>query len=865
MKRMISLLLLLCLCAGLILPAAAADASVPADYWTDSGNYTEPSIDPATRTVTIKSAAELAWVAWRCMQGTTFGEYTILLENDLDLSGHLWMPIGGRDKDGNGGNNTSAFAGVFDGQGHKIYGMVCVDSDDSYKNYTALFGVVSDGEIRNLSVEGSVSAYCQAAMLIGSLTGGGVVLNCSVEGTINTSRSYSAGNVGALIWEAAKGGTIYHCFANCIFSIRDSQYRGKFLGSCFAAVVNCCWNAETMDQPLNGRFENCYAIPANNTVDYASKLNAVMVEGAAKWVMDETGYPALDFQNRVQSWGDAAEAVSPVNGVYYIDRPGQLAYIAKIVNEGNTLKDQTVLLRSDLDLSGKSWIPIGFWTDYNKQTNFFGELNGNHKTITGLTIPRNAAAYKNGYAGLFGYTTLASSVHDLTLQGSVQSVGSNCGLLAGGAFGGVTRCTVAGEVSGRDNVGGIAGRGCRISQCNAENVTLTATGASVGGILGKAEDLWGEDDHRIGPNISQCCTSGTIVAVGDVGGIVGADDGYASELSDCYSSADLTKTPSTHYDDIGGIAGFLKKRGTMKNCYFTGSVIGQTSDDTGLIVGYSYVSSDETLAVTSCYWSTSCKMTIDGMPANRHGVGTSSSEDPTSGLTLPQMQTKSSYAGWDFDTVWGMDANKNGGLPYLRWQTNVPAVVEPTALSLTPEQATLAAGRSTTLTAVFYPIGAGGKLDWSSNAPDVASVTSDGQVTARREGTAIITAKCGSLSASCSVTVTGRSSDEYTIHEIMLKDANGSAVTGIPSGSFWAYVSVTKGENAKEATVLLVSYDQNDQYLGLTALEADVPCGTTYKLGAWFANTGRRIAKVKALVVDGVGTMRPLAAASEIG
>ena len=773
MKRALSLFLILCLCAGLILPAAAADASVPADYWTDSGNYTEPTIDPATKTVTITSAAELAWLAWKCMQGTTFGEYTILLENDLDLSAHLWMPIGGRDKDGNG-SDANAFAGVFDGQGHRIYGMVCVDPDDSYKNYTALFGVVSDGEIRNLSVEGSVSAYCQAAMLIGSLTGGVVVLNCSVEGTINTSRSYSAGNVGALIWEAAKGGTIYHCFANCVFSIRDSQYRGKFLGSSSAAVVNCCWNAETMDQSLNGRFENCYAIPANNTVDYASKLNAVMVEGAAKWVMDETGYPALDFQNRVQNWGEAVEAVSPVNGVYYIDRPGQLAYIAKIVNEGSTLKDQTVLLRSDLDLSGKSWIPIGFWTDYNKQTNFFGELNGNHKTITGLTIPRNSAAYQNGYAGLFGYTTLASSVHDLTLQGSVQSVGSNCGLLAGGAFGGVTRCTVSGEVSGRDNVGGIAGRGCRISQCNAENVTLTATGATVGGILGKAEDLWGEDDHRIGPNISQCCTSGTIVAVGDVGGIVGADDGYASELSDCYSSADLTKTPSTHYDGIGGIAGFFKKRGTMKNCYFTGSVTAQTSDDTGLIVGFSYVSSDETLAVTSCYWSTSCKMTIDGMPANRHGVGTSSSEDPTSGLTLPQMQTKSSYTGWNFDTVWGMDANKNGGLPYLRWQTNVPAVVEPTALSLTPEQATLAAGRSTTLTAVLFPIGAGGKLDWSSNAPDVASVTSDGQVTARGEGTAIITAKCGSLSASCSVTVIGRSSDEYTIHEITLKDASGS-------------------------------------------------------------------------------------------
>ena len=59
MKRVISLFLILCLCTGLILPAAAADAAdatVPTDYWTDSGNYTEPTIDPATKTVTPVTA-----------------------------------------------------------------------------------------------------------------------------------------------------------------------------------------------------------------------------------------------------------------------------------------------------------------------------------------------------------------------------------------------------------------------------------------------------------------------------------------------------------------------------------------------------------------------------------------------------------------------------------------------------------------------------------------------------------------------------------------------------------------------------------------------------------------------------------------
>ena len=100
MKRWLSVLLTLCLCVGLMLPAAAADTedvTVPTDYWTDEGNYKEPSINAETRTVSITSAAELAWVAYRCMQGTTFGEYTILLENDIDLSGHNWTSIGGVD------------------------------------------------------------------------------------------------------------------------------------------------------------------------------------------------------------------------------------------------------------------------------------------------------------------------------------------------------------------------------------------------------------------------------------------------------------------------------------------------------------------------------------------------------------------------------------------------------------------------------------------------------------------------------------------------------------------------------------------------------------------------------------------------
>ena len=40
-------------------------------------------------------------------------------------------------------------------------------------------------------------------------------------------------------------------------------------------IVNCWWSADTLSQEADNAFKNCYTIPANNTVDYAEKLNDV--------------------------------------------------------------------------------------------------------------------------------------------------------------------------------------------------------------------------------------------------------------------------------------------------------------------------------------------------------------------------------------------------------------------------------------------------------------------------------------------------------------------------------------------------------------------------------------------------------------
>ena len=79
-----------------------------------------------------------------------------------------------------------------------------------------------------------------------------------------------------------------------------------------------------------------------------------------------------------------------------------------------------------------------------------------------------------------------------------------------------------------------------------------------------------------------------------------------------------------------------------------------------------------------------------------------------------------------------------------------------TALALDSTAAELPVGETLNLTCTLTPAEAvWPALTWQSDAPDTASVDANGRVTALRAGTAVITAACGSVTAACTVTVTG--------------------------------------------------------------------------------------------------------------
>lgn len=126
--------------------------------------------------------------------------------------------------------------------------------------------------------------------------------------------------------------------------------------------------------------------------------------------------------------------------------------------------------------------------------------------------------------------------------------------------------------------------------------------------------------------------------------------------------------------------------------------------------------------------------------------------------------TKGKFNGvtWEKSGVKGVIVDARYGLANVtNFFTNVqtPDSVQPssatvTGIGVTPSTASVAVGGSVGLIATLTPAGATGTITWTSSDDDKATVSDTGVVTGVVAGTATITATCGSLTDTCTVTVT---------------------------------------------------------------------------------------------------------------
>ncbi len=190
-KRLLALLLVLTLLVGLMPAALAAD--------TLSGSGTED--DPYL----LATAADLK--AFRDMANAeASSKLCATLTADIDLGGEAWTPF-----EPSSGYVSQAYAGTFDGANHTIKGLsVNLTSSTG----AGLFGTVCGATIKNLKVEGNVSA--SSSVFVGGIVGrtqtSATIDSCSFAGTVTSTKKNGAAGTAGIVGRVNTGTvTITNC------------------------------------------------------------------------------------------------------------------------------------------------------------------------------------------------------------------------------------------------------------------------------------------------------------------------------------------------------------------------------------------------------------------------------------------------------------------------------------------------------------------------------------------------------------------------------------------------------------------------------------------------------------------------------
>ena len=296
-KKLLSLLLALCLVMALVPMTAFAEDAQNISVWDGStaaafAGGTGTAEDPYQ----IANGAELAYLASSVNNGETYEAKNFVLTANIDLNGLPWTPIANSFSDALfGGSDYRVFAGNFDGKGYTI-SNVSIGSETTplESDVLGLFGA-TEGKISNLNLDtvsihgvakiasgyvigiagglvGSSSGFIEnchvtglamdmsapsngfaAAYWVGGLVGvldeTQLINECSVSGSI--TEKAGKGSIGGLIGELGKAAKITYSRSDVTVNVKADSRGGANVGG-FIGKGNGKTDAETI-------IRNCYA------------------------------------------------------------------------------------------------------------------------------------------------------------------------------------------------------------------------------------------------------------------------------------------------------------------------------------------------------------------------------------------------------------------------------------------------------------------------------------------------------------------------------------------------------------------------------------------------------------------------------
>lgn len=276
------------------------------------------------------------------------------------------------------------------------------------------------------------------------------------------------------------------------------------------------------------------------------------------------------------------------NAPYLISSVDTLLAFAQSVNGGEDYSGKYVALGGNLDLSGKTWVPIGK-SDHGKITGFAGVFDGQGYTVSHVSCGSGSAATKYEADGFFG--VVSGTVRNLNVQidkfyndydaaKDYTYAGGLVGLLERNGV--IDHCSVTGgsqafsiNSSTKAAIGGLVGQmqsGSMVANSwsdlglNYGTLSMSEADVSMGGICGKqAQNSLIANSASFG-SVPGFIYAGTI----RVGGLVGYTGGA---IYNCYTDS-TTKlnvfgvTAGTAVPSIGHLIGGAENGAALYQCYY---------------------------------------------------------------------------------------------------------------------------------------------------------------------------------------------------------------------------------------------------------------------------------------------------------
>lgn len=396
-----------------------------------------------------------------------------ILMNDIDLTsetaeggsyfnnGNGWIPIG---------DENAPFAGVFDGNGHKISGLkISIQSDQ--RIYAGLFGYAKNAKILNLGMEANkvYTKNSSTSSATGEVYAGGIV---GFGYNVTITNSYNSGDITA--------DSIYTGYAGGIAGYVDTPI--NTFSSISSSYNTGMISAKTAVGGIAGKTYRTNLKDVYNTGEFTTKANNYT--GGIVGVLDYSSITNANNKGPIQYWSFGGGIAGNATSSSITDSYNQGSLTSTLSSSigggivGNTYESTINHTYNTGEINSKA--------EYSKAGGIAGRLNIRSSiTDSYNTADISVDSSAGGIVGEFNSTVIKKTYNS----------GAISGAYAGGMAGWSTSDTTVldsfniGSISGLYDGGGIAGHSSQTTIINTYNagplVRSSYYGANTGGIAGE--------------------------------------------------------------------------------------------------------------------------------------------------------------------------------------------------------------------------------------------------------------------------------------------------------------------------------------------------------------------------------------------